>query len=258
MLVHRERIFPIPETVSDECAVLAEPLAQVVQGLKLAWGTGRSEAEDVYGERGSRGEKAKSRSFSHQPHSTAMLPSLKGDAPLLIVGGKTLGLLAVRVLRVMGFEGRVHLVTRQNRAVELARYLGADAVHSSVQVALQAIGLKRKNAYQPDGFAGVIETSQTAQGVQEAVGAAQVGGQVLLLGQTGAGLQDFAPYALRQLSLQGSWGYSWDSFAKAVELLPLMHGCEALVTHRFALEAWPEAIRTAAIGRGIKVVFKPN
>lgn len=254
MLAHRERIFPIPETVSDECAVLAEPLAQVVHGLGLAWRFGRGD------ERG-RGRAVENRGGGQgSPASPPVsLSSSSPPASLLIVGGRVLGLLAVKALRVMGYDGRIHVVTRQSRAVELARFLGADAVHPGVQEAQQALGVGRaRRGNAQGGFAGVIEASQTAQGVQAAAGATEAGGRVLLLGQTGAGAQDFAPYALRQLSLQGSWGYSWDSFARAVELLPAMHGCDALVTHKFALEAWPEAVRAAATGRGIKVVFKPN
>ena len=80
---------------------------------------------------------------------------------------------------------------------------------------------------------------------------------MLLLGAPATAFHDFSPYWFREIGLFGSYTYSWDDFAQTVKLLPELEGLEALVTHRFPLEAWPDALQTAVRRRGIKVVFKP-
>lgn len=225
MLVHRERILPLPEDVPDERAVLAEPMAVALHGIRSAW-------------------------------------SYDWPNEILVVGAGTIGLLAVRMLRVMGFGGAVHVLARYPKQAELAKALGANQVHRSVQEAQQAVrskryrGLLRSVSYR-GGFEGVIEASGTGRGLQEASWSVGEGSKVLLLGAPGVALQDFSPYWFREVKLVGSYAYSWDDFAQTVKLLPEVGAVETLVTHSFALEAWPEAIRTAVGRNSIKVVFKP-
>ncbi len=234
MLAHKERIIPVAEGVPDERAVLAEPMAVVFHGLRLAWGSGVG--------------------------STAQFADWPED--ILVIGAGTIGLLSLKMLRVLGFEGRLHTVARYKRQAEMARLLGADLVHSSTQAAQQTVkakqyhGILGTSAWR-GGFGGVVEASGSAQGLQEAHWAVGEGGKVLLLGAPATAFHDFAPNWFREVKLIGSYAYSWDDFAQTVQLLPELEGAEALVTRQFALEAWPEAIGTAVRHRGIKVVFKP-
>lgn len=241
MVAHRERIFPIDESVPDERAVLTEPAAVVLHGLRQAWG------ED------------KPRS-SPEIHHTIW--RMHWPAQILVIGAGTIGLLAVKMLRVLGFEGPLWVVARHPRQAELARQFGANQVFPSTQAAQQAAGARRYRGILGatswrGGFEGVVEASGSPKGLQEASWAVQEGGRVLLLGAPATALHDFSPYWFREIGLAGSYAYSWDDFAQTVKLLPEMGGVEAMVTHKFGLEAWPEAIKAAATRRGIKVVFKP-
>jgi threonine dehydrogenase-like Zn-dependent dehydrogenase len=237
MVAHRERIFPIAESVPDERAVLAEPAAVVLHGLRQAWGEGK-------------------------PWPNPAVHRMHWPAQILVIGAGTIGLLAVKMLRVLGFEGPLWAVARHPRQAELARQLGASQVFPSAQAAQQAAGARRYRGILGStawrgGFEGVVEASGSPKGLQEASWAVQEGGRVLLLGAPATALHDFSPYWFREVGLVGSYAYSWDDFAQAVKLLPELEGVEAMVTHKFGLEAWPEAIKTAATRRGIKVVFKP-
>lgn len=235
LMVHKERILPIAENVPDERAVLTEPLAVALHGLRLAWGKMQGSSQFL----------------SDWPEN------------ILIIGAGTIGLLALRMLRVLGFEGQIHVVARYKRQAEMARGLGADVIHASAQAAQQAVKAKRyrgvfgTTAWR-GGFGGVIEASGSAQGLQEAHWVVSEGGKVLLLGAPATSIHDFSPNWFREVRLIGSYAYTWDDFAQTVNLLSELEGTEALVTHQYALEAWPEAIRTAVSHRGIKVVFKPN
>lgn len=237
MVAHRERIFPITESVPDERAVLTEPAAVVLHGLRQAWGEGK-------------------------PRPSPAIHRMHWPAQILVIGAGTIGLLAVKMLRVLGFEGPLWAVARHPRQAELARQFGANQVFPSTQAAQQAAGARCYRGILGatswrGGFEGVVEASGSPGGLQEASWAVQEGGRVLLLGAPATALHDFSPYWFREVELAGSYAYSWDDFAQTVKLLPEMGGVEAMVTHKFGLEAWPEAIKAAATRRGIKVVFKP-
>lgn len=224
IVAHRERIFPIAESVPDERAVLAEPLAVVVHGIQQA---------------------------------------LAKDWPeeILVVGGGTIGLLSIVLLRVLGFEGPIHAVVRRSHAAQWARAFGANVTYSSVREAQKAQnyqsyrGVLGRLGWR-GGFGAVIEASGNPAALQEASWAVAEGGRILLLGSPGGALHDFSPYWFREVRLMGSYAYNWDAFATAVKLLPELEGIEALVGQQFGLEAWPEAIRAARRG-GAKIVFKP-
>ncbi|MER3462785.1 MAG: alcohol dehydrogenase, partial [Armatimonadota bacterium] len=94
-------------------------------------------------------------------------------------------------------------------------------------------------------------------GLQEASWAVLEGGRVLLLGAPGAALYDFSPHWFREIKLFGSYCYSWDNFAQTVKMLPEADGLEALVSEKFPLTAWSEALRAASSKKGAKVVFQP-
>lgn len=228
IMVHRERLIPVPESVPDERAVLTEPLAVVLHGLRQAWA------------------------------------GAKNDWPesILIIGAGTVGLLCLGMLRVLGYEGRVHTVARYPRQAELARAMGAEKVFESTVAAQKALPAKRYRgilgaAAWRGGYGGVIEASGSGKGLNEAHWAVAEGGKLLLLGAPAMAWHDFAPNWFREVKLIGSYAYSWDDFAQTVQMLPNLEGIEALVTHSFALEAWPDAIAAAVGRRGVKVVFKP-
>jgi threonine dehydrogenase-like Zn-dependent dehydrogenase len=224
ILAHRERIFPIPSEIPDARAVLAEPLAVALRGVKPV--------------------------VQAQPKE------------VLIIGAGTIGLLSVRVLRLLGYAGSVHVVARRAYRAALAKAMGASYTHTSApsaQAAVQAQryrGLLRSTAWR-GGFDVVIEASGSPSALQHAVWAVEEGGQVVLLGAPGAAFHDFSPHWSREVRLSGSFGYNWDGFAEAVKLLGEAEGIEQLVTAQYPLSAWPQAVAAAAKRRAVKVVFKP-
>lgn len=225
IVAHPERLYPVPDGVPDERAVLAEPLAVVLRGL---------------------------RSLPPEP-----------DAPVLVIGAGTIGLLSLVALRVSGHRGPIHVLARHGIQARLARELGAEEVHREAGKAAAAMGAK---GYRPvigarvwrGGFPYVIDAAGSSSSFAQALSLVAEGGEVLLLGGTGSGRWDLSFLWFRGIRVQGSYTYSAEDFRRAVELLPRAEGMERVVTHVFPLEAWREALGVIRRREGIKVAFKPT
>ncbi|WP_018112063.1 zinc-dependent alcohol dehydrogenase [Thermus igniterrae] len=216
VLARPERLYPIPEGVPEARAVLAEPLAVVLRGLNKL----RPWPEEV-----------------------------------LVLGMGTIGLLAVRLLRALGYGGKVFAVAKYPHQAQWARAFGADAVFPSAKEALEA----RARGYRyllfqgyRGGYPAVVEASGSGRGFREALALAREGGRVLLLGAPGLDWADLSPFWFKEVGLLGSYTYTREEFGEAVALLPELPGLEGLVGGVFPLKAWPQAL--AARG---KALFRP-
>jgi len=217
VLARPERLHPIPDGVPEERAVLSEPLAVVLRGLKK-------------------------------------LRPWPGE--VLVLGMGTLGLLAVRLLRALGYGGKVLAVAKYPHQAERARAFGADAVYRSAREALEA--RSRRYRYllftgHRGGYQGVVEASGSGRGFREALTLAEEGGKVLLLGAPGLEAVDLSPFWFKEVGLVGSYTYTREEFAEAVALLPELGGLEAFIGGIYPLPAWKEALSA----RG-KALFRPN
>ncbi len=225
-----ERLHEVASEVPDERVVLAEPLAVVLRGLRRAFLRG----------------------------GTYRFPET-----LLVLGAGTLGLLAVRLLRELGFAGALYVAARHPLQSALARALGADRVYPNAAAAADRLGAKR---YRPllgrpvyrGGFDAVVEAAGSASSLDEAAWMTREGGRVLLLGATGEVRHDFSPHWFSELVWTGSYTYARSDFADAVEMLPALAGLERLAAPAFHLGDWPRALAAARSRRVVKAVFAPQ
>ncbi|WP_457637626.1 zinc-dependent alcohol dehydrogenase [Oceanithermus sp.] len=225
-----ERLHLIPDGVPDQRAVLAEPLAVALRGLRRAFAKG-----DGYGFPGS----------------------------VLIIGAGTIGLLSLALLRALGYRGRLDVVARHRMQADLARKLGASGVFASSRNALENIGAKE---YKPilgppvyrGGYEAVIEAAGSPSSLEAASWATREGGTVLLLGAAGEVRHDFSPHWFSELTWKGSYTYGRADFAYAVGMLPELNGLEELVAPPFSLPAWRHALAAIRQRRVVKAVFTPS
>lgn len=227
IIAHEKRLHAVPDDVPDERAVLAEPLAVVLHGIRIAF------------------------------------PRSGWPRRILIVGAGTIGLLSVKTLRLLGFPGEIHVVARYSLQAEMAGKLDATTVHRSTRDASAAVGAKAYPAIiGPDGwrggFEGVIDAAGSSQSLAEAAWAAREGSTVLLLGAPAELRHNFAPYWFREISLKGSWVYTAKHFQEAVELLVEADGLDALATHRYSLKRYREALAAMRNRQAVKAVFDPR
>lgn len=241
MAVHRDQIHVVPPELSDELAVLVEPLAVAVHGILRQ-------------------------------------PPAPGDH-VLVIGGGTIGLCTVAALRLLEYDCHITLVARHAFQGDLGRRLGADTVIAGGgdTVLAAAATLPMSSQYQPimgrpvlrGGFDVVFDCVGSRGSLDDALRVTREGGTLTLLGGAGElSKLDLTFVWLRELSLFGSAGYGRENFnGREIHTFDLtMERLVArpdlpmaeLVTHHFPLKSWRRALSTAMNRRrhqSIKVVF---
>jgi D-arabinitol dehydrogenase (NADP+) len=203
-----------------DTAVLAEPVACAVHGL------------DVLG--------------------------LRPGSDVLLFGAGPSGLVLAQLLRGAG-AGRLTVAAPTPAKLELARALGADATVVFGRTAAET-GLAALRDRAPGGFDVVIDATGALNVLEPALGLLRDGGTLFVYGMA---LQEarlpVSPYEVfrRELTIKGSFSQSF-SFDRAV--LALRSGrvrAEGLVTHRFGLADYAQAVGTVRHDRScIKAVVE--
>lgn len=227
--------------LTDEVAVLADPLASALRPVLL-----------------------------HPPG--------EGDV-VLVIGAGTIGLLTVRALRAVGWEGPLACLGRYDFQLELARAAGADTVFRRPdEVYAWAARLPEAKAYKPTlaprfvegGPSLVYDTVGSGSSVRDAMALTREGGRVILVGAAATVSADLTRLWYRQLTIAGIFAYGRapfrgvdrDIYDSSLELLR-RDGIAGLgmVTHVYALEEYRAAL-SAALDKGghrsIKVAFRPE
>jgi len=206
--------WPVPPGVADDDLLLTEPLAVVTRAV------GRV-----------------------TPHS--------GETAA-VVGGGTLGLLALQVLRARG--ARVLVVSRSTRRFALARELGAERTHALTDGPLAHVASEFSGR---EGVDLVVETAGTADAVSHALALVRPGGRVVLTGLPHEPTPVvFFGVVRREITLLGSMIYQ-DEFTEAMRLVA--EGAvraRPLITHRFPLEAIGAAFAAHRDPASIKVALE--
>jgi threonine dehydrogenase-like Zn-dependent dehydrogenase len=234
---HEAGAYHVPDDLDDEAAVLIEPLSVAVRA------------------------------------ALRRLP--RADEQALVVGCGIIGLAVIQAVRALSPGCRVTAMARHPQQVQMAHQLGADRVlagEDPYEATARITGGKLYDGMLGNrailgGFDVVYDCVGSARTLQDSLRWARAGGTVVL---TGAHLElmhlDLTPVWYQEVNLVGTLGHGreeWNggelsTYDLTAELL--RQGkltAEGLITHRFPLERWPEAVRAAADKRSgaIKVVL---
>lgn len=237
-LAHETQLFRVPDTLSDEEAVLLEPAAVAVRAV-----------------------------LRRPP---------KSDQHVLVLGCGIIGLLTLQTARATAPEAEITAIARYSHQVDAARRLGADHVLTDKQDAYQIIakltGGERytgllNNQVLVGGFDVVYDCVGKARTIENALRWARTAGTVVMVGIDLNRLNlDLSPVWYYEVNLLGSKAHGaevWDGEPLSTFELTTRWFAEGkltaaeLITHRFPLADYPQAIRTATdkSQRSIKVVF---
>ncbi len=241
MLVQEQQVFRVPQGLSDEQATLLEPTAVAVHSV-----------------------------LRHVPGP---------DEHVLVMGAGTIGLMVLQVIRAISPQTTVSVMARYPFQVEQATRMGAASIlypQDSYDGVVRATGARLYtgmlgNKMLLGGYDAIYDTIGTQRTLADALRWTRAGGAIVLVGvDLNLKYLDLSPVWYQEVSVVGSMGHGMENwplgtrqrrstFAVAAELIEqgLLHP-EKLLTHRFALTNFREAIRTAnkkGETRAIKVVF---
>ncbi|CAN5304940.1 zinc-binding dehydrogenase [soil metagenome] len=237
LVAHRSQLHAVPDRLTDERAVLVEPLACAIHAVLRA-----------------------------RPEP--------GDS-VLVVGAGTLGLFAVLALRAFTDAGRVLVVAKHPGQQELARRFGAsDVVGTGEAVSLlrrttraYRLAPERGDPFLLGGVGVALDCVGTGSSLALALRTTRAGGRVVLTGMPGPGA-DLSPVWFRELEVLGAYAAGIEDLpggrASTIDLaigLTLDAPLDGVVGAVYRLSRWREAV-DHALGAGrlgtVKVAFDPR
>lgn len=246
-VAHDSQRWEVPSSLSDEDAVMVEPLACAIHGAL-------------------RGE----------PTSSSRIA---------IVGAGTVGLATLAALRALVPDAEIAIGAKYPIQREAARRLGADSVIAPGELA--RLGRRtsrsmRAGGWSSGGFDLVYDCAGTSDSLGESIGLVRPGGRVVLVGMPAKISIDMTPLFHREVEIRGTYAYGTErittalatslgiassddaseevevrTFALAIALMERLH-LGWMVTHHVALDDYESAIERASDGGRIdalKVVF---
>jgi threonine dehydrogenase-like Zn-dependent dehydrogenase len=234
LVAHPSQLHPIADVLSDEAAVLIEPLACCIHA--------------------------------------ALRGGASKDDVVVVVGAGTIGLLTVAAIKMFTPPRRLIAVAKHPTQRDLARKLGADQVVAPNEVFQRirfATGARRLDGMMDrslllGGADLTFECVGRADSLNDAVCFTREGGTVVAVGMPGEEKVDWAPIWQRELTVMGAYAYGAEpkrkgqrTFDLALAAAPELH-LETLTGPLFGLGDYRDAIAYAmASGRlgAVKVAF---
>jgi threonine dehydrogenase-like Zn-dependent dehydrogenase len=240
MVVHERQLYRPPESLSDDAVALLEPAAVGLHAVLRA------------------------------------LP--RPGQRVLVVGCGVVGLMTLQALRALAPESLVTAFARHEFQAEIARDLTGCDVYTAkngYEVTRDKTGAhlyqgKFGSRMLLGGFDTVFDCVGTSATLSDALRWVRADGVVVAVGvQYKMYKVDLSPLYFQEVRLLGTWGYGveeWhgerlDTFTLAARLVQSGDlTFDHLITHRFPLSRWREAVAVAADKRryrSVKVVLEP-
>lgn len=239
MLAHRSQLWPVPDGMSDEAAVLVEPLACAIHAVFRA--------------------------------------EIPAGGTVHVVGAGTVGILTLIAIKAFTKADHVVMAAKHQRQRAAATMAGADDVvrpeHAvkAVRRTDHAVKLtpERGMDFLLGGVDVSIECTGSSSGLDLALRTTKAGGRVVVSGIPG-GAADLTPLWFRELELAGAYtsgvedlgdGVTRPTFQMAIELASNRSMLDQLVGAAYPLDRWREALDHAmAAGKlgTFKVAFAPQ
>lgn len=231
-VAHTSLLRPVPDSMSDDMAVVIEPTAGGVHA--------------------------------------ALKAAVEPDSTVVVYGAGTMGLVTVAALRHLSSPGTLVAVAKHPHQKELATELGADLVVEPEEAARAVRRITGSFLIGDDQLSGgadaVVDAVGNARSIEASIGLARPRGRVVMLGMPGVVRVDLTALWHRETELVGAYTYGTEMLAdgrrvKAFDIaleVAEQFGLDRIVSAHYPLERYEEALAHAAeAGRrgGVKIVF---
>jgi len=238
---HESQLFEVPETMSNEAAVLSDPVSVSLRSILLS-----------------------------PPE-----PSL----PALVCGSGTLAYAAVALLRHLYPTLEIWAATRPGVRASLAKRVGADAVLSSSpdELVHEVCSRTGKVSLKPwsgkewlqDGPSVVYDTIGSPETVETSLRLLASGGSLVVSGVEPPKRFEWTPMYFKELRVIGSNGFGLEevngvkkhAFEHYFDFVRAGLDLTPVVTHRYQLERWREAVLALSAPKAtgaVKVLLEPG
>lgn len=237
---HESQWIPIPDGISDEAAVLADP-------------------------------------FAVSLHAVLRNPPRSGET-VLVYGCGTLGLLAIAILKALHPETRIAAIARYDHQARLAGRFGADHIlgHRPLRQLVSDVaalaGADELEAWRGlpmlnGGVDRIYDTVSSAETFEVGVRVVRSRGTIVSIGLEPPKRFEWTPLYFKEISLIGSNAFGFESYdgrrqhamewyfefiqTRGIDVTPI-------ITHRFALEDYGDAFlacRDQAESGAVKILF---
>lgn len=228
-------IFRIPDSVSNEEAVLIEPMSGALRAFERAFAPGVPDRYQGFGP----------------------------GKSVVVEGTGTIGALVTALAKLSGAYPIIAIGGPENR-LSLCKEMGADYVFdiSNNSREERINGVLGKTLYKL-GADVVLECAGSPEAFIDGIRMARPGGSLIEFGHyTRRGTIPLDPFEICEKDIQifGSWGYGPQHFGSALRILELSHSrgidFSRLVTHRFKLDDAQIALETARSFSCMKAVIE--
>ena len=177
-VAHESQLHEVPDSLSDEAAVMVEPAACAVHAACAA--------------------------------------EIAGGERVVVLGAGTLGLCVIAALRALCLPGALVAVAKHPDQRKLARELGADQVVRPDELKRAARRLSGSLALESSdgnierlsgGVDLVVDCVGSAGSLEQSLEVVRPGGQIVLVGMPGVLKLDLAPLWQREVELRGAYAY---------------------------------------------------
>ena len=217
MAAHPDQLVPVPDTLSDEAAVMVEPTACAVHAASMA------------------------------------LSATPDGGPIAVIGAGTLGLLTVAALDRTDVIVAARYPHQKRLAKELgaSRVVGSDELGGAVRLATGSmkLGADHASGQLTGGAPTVIDCVGSEASLTQALEVVAPGGTVLVVGMPASVHLDLTGLWHREVALRGVYAYTRDDFDTALRLVSdpdPERSLGRLVTQTYPLDRYTDAISHAA------------
>ncbi|MGO9911987.1 MAG: zinc-dependent alcohol dehydrogenase [Acidimicrobiales bacterium] len=239
-VAHESQLFTVPDGVSDDAAVLSDPVSVSLR--------------------------------------TVLLAPPRSGAPVLVYGSGPLALAAVALVKKLYPESPVWAATRGSARVSLAKKMGADEVLPTAPDELVAAVAAKSHAtpivpwsgkaWLQDGPCVVYDTIGSTETVETSMRLLETGGTLVVSGVEPSGRFEWTPLYFKELRVIGSNAFGIEDVA-GVRRHAFSHylswaadglDLTPLITHRYPLDRWQDAVLSAKSGSrsgAVKILLVP-